>query len=76
MKQAASGIAGDRDGAPIWLGPIGDTIAASESPLLHQLVGQPAGRTMIYKRLVPPRDIGLGSNDLFERWLTGLLPVL
>jgi shikimate 5-dehydrogenase len=51
MKQAASGIAADRDGAPIWLGLIGDTIAASESPLLHWLAGRQAGRTVIYERL-------------------------
>ena len=52
--------------APLRLGLIGDNIAASSAPRLHELVGRQIGRTVRYDRLVPARE-GLGFPALFER---------
>lgn len=51
---------------PIKLGLIGDNIAASSSPLLHELAGGLAGQAVSYQRLVP-RVEGLAFEPLFWR---------
>ncbi|HEU0223021.1 MAG TPA: shikimate dehydrogenase [Paracoccaceae bacterium] len=48
------------------LGLIGDNIAASLSPRLHELAGQLAGRPVRYDRLVP-RELGLDFEALFAK---------
>ncbi len=49
----------------IRLGLIGDNIAASQAPRLHELAGAMTGRPVTYERLVP-RDVGLGFDELFD----------
>jgi shikimate dehydrogenase len=48
-------------GAMIRLGLIGDNIAASQSPRLHELAGQLCGLDVRYERVVPPQ-----RNEDFE----------
>lgn len=49
----------------IRLGLIGDNIAASRSPRLHELAGLQNGRRVQYDRLVP-RDMGMDFDALFD----------
>ena len=51
--------------AGILLGLIGDNIAGSRSPLLHQLAGTHSGLSVRYDRLVPP-VIGQDFDVVFE----------
>ena len=51
--------------AGILLGLIGDNIAGSRSPLLHQLAGAHSGLSVRYDRLVPP-VIGQDFDVVFE----------
>ena len=48
-------------GTTIRLGLIGDNIAASQSPRLHEIAGRLCGLTVTYERLVPPQ-----RNQTFE----------
>src|SRR5512138_491280 len=48
------------------LGLIGDNIAQSKAPLLHETAGRLAGLRVCYERLVP-REQGLDFDDLFAR---------
>lgn len=48
----------------IRLGLIGDNIAASQSPRLHQLAGELVGRKVTYERVVP-RALGLDFDATF-----------
>lgn len=48
------------------LGLIGDNIADSKSPRLHELAGQILGRPTTYDRLVP-KTLGLDFDGVFER---------
>ena len=57
------GAAGD---GTIRLGLIGDAIAASRAPALHEVGGRLAGLAVRYDRLVP-RELGLGFEAVFER---------
>ncbi|MFT4794349.1 MAG: shikimate dehydrogenase [Paracoccaceae bacterium] len=50
----------------IQLGLIGDNIARSRAPLLHQLAGRQAGLTVVYERLIP-KDLGLDFDATFAR---------
>jgi shikimate dehydrogenase len=54
------------DVPPIKLGLIGDNIADSRSPRLHELAGEMLGRRVTYDRLVPPA-LGLPFEAVFER---------
>jgi shikimate dehydrogenase len=47
----------------IRLGLIGDNIADSKAPLLHEFAGQLHGRDVTYQRLVP-RKLGLTAQEL------------
>ncbi|WP_394199388.1 shikimate dehydrogenase family protein [Litoreibacter albidus] len=49
----------------IRLGLIGDNIAASKAPLLHETAGRLAGVDVRYDRLVP-KDMGLGFDGVFD----------
>jgi shikimate dehydrogenase len=49
----------------IRLGLIGDNIAMSQAPRLHQLAGQLSARTVTYDRLVP-RELGKTFEELFD----------
>jgi shikimate dehydrogenase len=49
----------------IRLGLIGDNIAASQSPRLHELAGRLTGRDVRYERLVP-REMGLDFEAVFR----------
>jgi shikimate dehydrogenase len=49
----------------IKLGLIGDNIAASKAPLLHETAGRLSGVEVTYDRLVP-KDMGLSFDDVFE----------
>jgi shikimate dehydrogenase len=51
-------------GAQLKLGLIGDNIAASQAPRLHQLAGAIAGLDVRYDRLVP-RDLGMDFDAVF-----------
>ena len=51
---------------PIKLGLIGDNIAASSSPVLHETAARRAMVDLSYKRLVPA-DEGLPFDQLFQR---------
>lgn len=51
---------------PIRLGLIGDNIAASSSPRLHELAGELSGTPVTYTRLIP-RVEGLDFVPLFQR---------
>jgi shikimate dehydrogenase len=50
----------------VKLGLIGDNIARSQSPRLHELAGQLMSRPVTYDRLVPPA-LGLGFDAVFDR---------
>lgn len=50
----------------IRLGLIGDNIAASRTPRLHEMVGGIIGHDVRYDRLVP-RQLGLDFDAVFER---------
>src|SRR5687768_13883209 len=50
----------------IRLGLIGDNIAESKSPRLHELAGRLLGRSVTYNRLVPPA-LGLDFDAVFDR---------
>jgi shikimate dehydrogenase len=50
----------------IKLGLIGDNIADSKSPRLHELAGRLLGRPTSYERLVPPA-LGLDFDAVFNR---------
>jgi shikimate dehydrogenase len=54
------------DPSTIKLGLIGDNIADSRSPRLHELAGEMIGRRVTYDRLVP-RALGLPFEAVFER---------
>jgi len=49
----------------IRLGLIGDNIAASQAPRLHELAGLQNGRVVRYDRLVP-RELGMDFDGLFD----------
>jgi shikimate dehydrogenase len=49
----------------ILLGLIGDNIAASRSPRLHELAGAQNGKIVRYDRLVP-HEMGLSWDDIFD----------
>jgi len=49
----------------IRLGLIGDNIAASQSPRLHELAGLQNGRRVHYDRLVP-RELGMDFDAVFD----------
>lgn len=49
----------------IKLGLIGDNIAASKAPLLHETAGRLSDVEVTYDRLVP-KDMGLSFDDVFE----------
>jgi shikimate dehydrogenase len=51
---------------PIRLGLIGDNIAMSQAPRLHQLAGKLLAQTVTYERLVP-RELGKTFEELFEQ---------
>lgn len=51
---------------PVKLGLIGDNITRSQSPRLHRMAGQLAGREVTYDRLIP-KDMGLSFDDVFEQ---------
>jgi shikimate dehydrogenase len=53
-------------GAGIRLGLIGDNIAASRSPRLHEIAGGILGRKVTYELLIP-RLVGLDFDAVFER---------
>jgi shikimate dehydrogenase len=50
----------------IRLGLIGDNIAASQSPRLHELAGQQVGRKVTYERIVPP-ELGQDFDAIFAQ---------
>lgn len=50
--------------AVLKLGLIGDNIARSQSPRLHELAGAMTGRPVSYRRLIP-RDMGLSLAEVF-----------
>lgn len=50
----------------IWLGLIGDNIAASSAPRLHETAGRLVGLDVRYDRLVP-KDFGLGFEAVFNQ---------
>jgi shikimate dehydrogenase len=50
----------------VKLGLIGDNIAESKSPRLHELAGRLLGRAVTYDRLVPP-TLGLDFDAVFDR---------
>ena len=50
---------------PVKLGLIGDNIAASKAPHLHQTAGQLTGLDVTYDRLVP-KDMKLGFDEVFD----------
>lgn len=52
--------------ATLRLGLIGDNIARSRSPRLHELTGRHRGVTTTYDRLVP-RDLGLPFDEVFAQ---------
>lgn len=56
--------------ADIRLGLIGDNIARSRSPLLHELAGRQNGCAVTYDRLVP-RDLGRSFEEVFEACAAG-----
>ncbi len=49
----------------VRLGLIGDNIARSQSPKLHELAGRLTGIPVSYERLVP-RDLGQSFEEVFE----------
>ena len=49
----------------VWLGLIGDNIARSQSPRLHELAGRLTGIPVTYERLVP-KDLGRDFEAVFE----------
>lgn len=55
----------DRDTGSVWLGLIGDNIAASRAPWLHQTAGALIDTPVIYDRLVP-RNLGAPFEEVFE----------
>jgi shikimate dehydrogenase len=54
----------------LLLGLIGDNIAASRSPLLHQLAGQQNGLRVRYDRLVP-KNLGQDFDTVFNGCFAG-----
>lgn len=58
-------MAPDADTRLIRLGLIGDNIAASQSPRLHELAGRLSGLPVSYERLVP-KDRGQPFEAVFE----------
>ena len=50
----------------IHLGLIGDNIAASSAPRLHELAGALTGQSVRYDRLVP-RDLGQSFDQVFDQ---------
>lgn len=54
-----------REMPPLKLGLIGDNIAASSAPRLHQLAGRLAGRRVTYDLLVPAA-FGMDFDSLFD----------
>lgn len=50
----------------VRLGLIGDNIAESKSPRLHELAGRLIGRPTTYDRLVP-KDLGLDFDAVFDK---------
>jgi shikimate dehydrogenase len=50
----------------VRLGLIGDNIARSQSPMLHELAGRLTGISVAYERLVP-RDLGQDFEAVFAR---------
>ena len=53
------------DGAPVRLGLIGDNIARSQAPRLHELAGRLTGIPVTYERLIPG-DLGQDFETVFE----------
>jgi shikimate dehydrogenase len=53
-------------GARVRLGLIGDNIAASQSPRLHEIAGGILGRKVVYELLIP-RLLGLDFGAVFDR---------
>jgi shikimate dehydrogenase len=49
----------------IRLGLIGDNIAASQSPRLHQIAGQLTAQTVTYDKLIP-RELGKTFDQVFD----------
>jgi shikimate dehydrogenase len=49
---------------PVRLGLIGDNIARSRAPRLHELAGRLAGIPVVYERLIPG-DLGLDFTEVF-----------
>ncbi len=56
--------------APLHLGLIGDNIARSRSPLLHQIAGRQNGVRVRYDRLIP-RDLGRDFDAVFADCAAG-----
>jgi shikimate dehydrogenase len=52
------------DAAPVRLGLIGDNIARSQSPRLHELAGRLTGIPVSYERLIP-KDLGKDFEAVF-----------
>ncbi|MFN3613862.1 MAG: shikimate dehydrogenase family protein [Rubrimonas sp.] len=50
---------------PVLLGLIGDNIARSQAPRLHECAGRLAGIPVVYERLIP-RDLGQDFEAVFE----------
>jgi shikimate dehydrogenase len=53
------------DAGTVRLGLIGDNIASSQAPRLHELAGRLTGISVTYERLVP-RELGRDFEDVFE----------
>jgi shikimate dehydrogenase len=53
------------DAGTVRLGLIGDNIASSQAPRLHELAGRLTGIRVTYERLVP-RELGRDFEDVFE----------
>ncbi len=58
-------MSGDAGTGSVRLGLIGDNIAESQSPRLHELSGRLAGVAVTYERLVP-RHLGQEFEEAFE----------
>ena len=57
---------GDAGAETVRLGLIGDNIARSQSPRLHEIAGRLSGIPVSYERLVP-RDLGENFETVFEK---------
>jgi len=53
------------DACDLKLGLIGDNIAPSRAPLLHEMAGKLSNLTISYERLVP-RELGAGFEEIFS----------